>query len=197
MSMCLSLAVALGLSGCGEAGKSGGYTQYDKSKKGEEKKHDHAHPEHGPHGGHLVEFGEEEYHGEVCFDGETKKITVYVLDGEAKKAVPIAEKEVTINLVIDGKPQPFTAKAAPQDGEPEGKSSRFELSGSIEVAEHIKDEEDIQGNVSATIDGKPYSGKIVHDHDHAGHDHAAHGKEKKDDHKDEHKDEKKEDGKKE
>ncbi len=166
----LALTVGLLASGCTDAGKKDGFQDYKQADKTAASGHGHEHAEHGPHGGHLIELGDHEYHGEVVFDAKDKKVTVYLLGHELDKAQPIADKEITLNLMIDGKASPFVLKAAPLEGEPEGKSSRFELAGDLTVAEHIKDEEDLKGNLSVTIDGKPYSGDIEHDHDH-DHDH--------------------------
>lgn len=178
----LSLSFALA-AGCGEAKKEGFGTYKDKEKP---KAEAHEHEEHGPHGGHLVELGDHEFHGEVAFDAKEKKVVVYVLGHELSKTQPIKDQTVTLSLMIDGKPQPFELKAVPQTGDPEGSSSRFELAGDLIVAEHIKDEEDLQGRLTVNIDGKPYSGAIEHGHEH-GHDHDHDHKDetKKDDHKDE------------
>ncbi len=123
--------------------------------------HEH---EHGPHGGHLVELGEEAYHAEVVFDEKAGKITVYILDSTAKTASPIDAKEITLKLAIAGKTESFALAAVPQPGDPQGKSSRFELVGNADIKSHIKDEEDLKGTVNATIGGKSYSGDIKHEH---------------------------------
>jgi hypothetical protein len=123
--------------------------------------HEH---EHGPHGGHLVELGEEEYHAEVVFDQKAAKLTVYILDSTAKAPTPIDGKEITLKLAIDGKTEPFALAAVPQSSDPQGKSSRFELAGNADVKSHIKDEEDLKGSVSATISGKSFSGDVKHEH---------------------------------
>ena len=43
-------------------------------------KKDHDHPDKGPHGGPLLEWGAEEYHVEYVFDRDKKQATVYILD---------------------------------------------------------------------------------------------------------------------
>src|SRR3982751_3555980 len=86
----VTTAVGVGLAGCTKpAGPAKG--------KVEEQSHDHAH--HGPHNGHLMEIGEEEYHAEWTHD-DSGKITFYVLDSDAKKEVPIAADELTIDVKI-------------------------------------------------------------------------------------------------
>jgi len=141
--------------------------------------HEHEH-ESGPHDGHLVELGDEEYHAEVVFDAVSKTVTVYLLGSDAKTVQPISIEgsDLKLNMVIDGNPTQLEMSAKPDEGDPEGESSRFELAGNEEIAEHVKDEEDLEGRLSVTIDGKPYSGEIEHHHDHDD-DH--------DDHDDDHK----------
>lgn len=127
---------------------------------------EHAHPEHGPHGGDLVELGKEEYHAEVVHDEASGKVTIYVLDGAAKKAVPIDAAQVTINVKHDGKGEQFEVKAAPQEGDGDGKSSRF-VSEDKELAEDLEHE----ARLVIEIAGKSFTGEIKHDHDHKHADH--------------------------
>lgn len=123
----------------------------------------HAHADHGPHGGDLVELGKEEYHAEVVHDDATGKVTVYVLGSDAKKAEPIEATTVTINVKHDGKGEQFQLAAAPQEGDGEGKSSRF-VSEDKELAADLEHD----ARLVLEINGKSYSGAIKHDH---GHDH--------------------------
>jgi hypothetical protein len=154
-----ALAATIGLAGCGGPGQD--YHPVPKGVKVQDEPHG---LEHGPHGGHLVELGEEEYHAEVVFDAKTGKITVYILDSTAKAPSPTDAKEITLKLAIDGKPESFALAAVPQAGDPGGKSSRFELAGNADIKSHIKDEEDLKGSVNATIRGKSFSGDIKHEH---------------------------------
>ena len=41
---------------------------------------DHGHSEKGPHGGGIVELGDEEYHAEIVVDHDTESVAVYVLE---------------------------------------------------------------------------------------------------------------------
>jgi hypothetical protein len=124
---------------------------------------DHSgHSHEGPHHGHVIELGNEEYHAELTHDDATDLVAIYILDGEAKRAVPIEAKEVVINLVIDGQPQQFTLPAAPLEDEPEGQSSRFQL-----ISQQLCDGWDAPkstGRLNVTIAGKPYVGQFKGDH---------------------------------
>lgn len=127
------------------------------------------HPSEGPHHGGLIELGKEEYHAELVHDEDAEQVTIYVLDGSAKTAVPIEAKEVTINVQHDGQPEQFQLAAQPDQGDPEGKSSRF-ISDNAELIEHL-DEEGATARLVLKINGKSYNGQISHSHDHAGHKH--------------------------
>lgn len=130
--------------------------------------HDHDHPSEGPHHGELIELGGEEYHAELVHDEDSGSLTIYVLDGTATQTVPVESQEIVINATIDGQPQQFKLAAAPDEGDPEGTSSRF-VSTSAELAAHL-DEEGSSPQLVLTIKGKSYRGKITHSHDH-DHDH--------------------------
>ena len=58
-----------------------------------------AHEHHAPHKGTLIEFGEEFAHLELVIDQATGKVSAYVLDGEAEKAVRIVQEEIELKIV--------------------------------------------------------------------------------------------------
>jgi hypothetical protein len=161
-------AAAFAIAGCetkpagdAEGDAAAAHDEHDEGGHGE---HDEAgHPEHGPNGGVLVELGDEEYHAEVVHKDKT--IFVYLLDKAAKDAVPIDAKEVTINLLHDGKPEQFALKAEPQSGDGEGKASKF-VSEDAELVADL-DAEKTEPRLSVTINGTPYTGEIHHHHGHA------------------------------
>ena len=62
----------------------------------DDKKKGHVHE--APRGGTLVAFGEEFAHLELVLDQGTGKITAYVLDGEAEKAIQIKQEELEIEI---------------------------------------------------------------------------------------------------
>jgi hypothetical protein len=162
MRSCLLLVGCVGLAlspGCNSGNQA--YHEVPKGARVKDQPHEH---EQGPHGGHLVELGEEEYHAEVVFDPKSSKITLYVLDSSAKKAAPIDAKEIKLELTIGGQPESFTAQAVADKGDPPDKSSRFEVADNSEIKANVKDEEDLKGSVTVAIGGKTYTGKIVHDH---------------------------------
>jgi hypothetical protein len=144
------LAVAVGLAalaGCNPAPSTGPKPVLPKP---------HAHPSKGPTGGPLVEWGEEEFHIEIVIDHATGEATALVLDESATKAVPIDAKSITVS-VKDTPPVKVTLDAKPQDADPKGQSSRF-----VGKSDALKTAKEIEGDVSGTAGGKPYSGGFVH-----------------------------------
>lgn len=122
----------------------------------------HEHATEGPHHGALIELGDEEYHAEIVH-GKDHTITVYILDSEAKKSVPIDAKQVLINLSHDGKAEQFKLVATPDKGDPQGKSSRFLLKDE-ELSEDL-DSEKTMAKLVVAIKGKSYTAKIEHHHE--------------------------------
>lgn len=181
-SMMSAAFLAVAVLGCG----GGDEIVHPEVPQNTEGAHVHEHPSHGPHEGHLIELGAEEYHAELLHDEENHKVTIYILDGAAKEAVTIEAAEILINVAADGEAKQFKLAAAPQESDPEGKSSRFEL-----VDEELLHELEEEGNklkLSLTINEKPYTGDIElgeHEHDHE-HEEGDHDHDKEDqDHEDE------------
>ncbi|WP_390176014.1 hypothetical protein [Rhodopirellula europaea] len=125
--------------------------------------HSHAHPEHGPNGGELIELGKEAFHLEMLHDDQS--VTLNVLDGAASETVAIDAAELSVSLKHDDEVRTF---ALPASNPTDGKASSFTIFDA-EMAGWMK--EGAEGAVTLQIDGKSYTGKISHDHDHEGHDH--------------------------
>lgn len=116
----------------------------------------HQHPTKGPHGGPLVEWGDEDYHLEVVADKATGEVTVYVFgDHDALhdwKAAAIDAKTLTLTVKSAEPPATVTLEAKPAKGDPAGKASVF-------VGKHdaLKADKKLAGTVSGLVGGKPYS----------------------------------------
>lgn len=130
---------------------------------------DHAHAAKGPHGGSLIELGNEKYHAELVHDDATSTVIVYVLDAAAKKLIAIEATELKVNLSHDGQAEQFTLVASPQASDTAGKTSRF-ISENAEICEELCHEH-AAGQLVVNVGGKQYRGDIQHDR--AGHDHGA------------------------
>jgi len=158
---CLLLATA----GCYKPNEQAGSGSAKKPAAG----HAHDHPTTGPHKGSLIELGNEEFHAELVHDDAAHKVTIYLLDGHAKGNATSTDPQVTLNFVVDGKPQQYFLPTAPQAGDAAGSSSRFELVD--EALCTAIDAKNNQGRLNVTIGGKQFSGTIAaHDHEH-GHKH--------------------------
>ncbi|GIS61994.1 MAG: hypothetical protein CM1200mP2_42190 [Planctomycetaceae bacterium] len=122
--------------------------------------HDHHHHHHdeehkAPHGGTLVALGDHQYHAENAWDETAKTITVYVLDGEAEKAVPIDVEEIVLAVGIgkDAETHKFTAK--PQENDGDGKCSRF-VSSDKALFDKFHDSESTSGQIDLPIGEKTF-----------------------------------------
>lgn len=127
---------------------------------------DHHHHDAGPHGGHIIELGD--YHGEVVLDKD-RVLTLYILGDDAATAAPVADATAKLNAKVGADKKEIALTAAPQEGEADGKTSRFTAAADALPAEII-DIEDLQGDVILIIAGKETTAPIAHDHDH-DHDH--------------------------
>ena len=164
--------LAMGLLG-GAVGCDGGKSDYKKAddlKKApaaHEEHGEHGHGEKGPHGGSLVELGADEFHAEVVLDHDAHTLRVFVLGKDAKTAEPTTATEITVTA--EGK-DAVTLKAAPQEGDGDGKTSRFELIDE-KLVHDILDAKFLHGEVRLTIGDKPYSGHIDMHLDDVHHEH--------------------------
>jgi hypothetical protein len=171
LTVSIVLTALVGLYGCngstpgGDKSAGKGHSEADGHDHGKEG-HDHAHE--GPHHFPLIDLGEGEYHAELAHDDSTKTVTVYLLDKEAKNPVAIADPEITLNLVVDGKPLQAKLTAKPQEGDPEGQASRFTITDEKVLEAH--DAPKTTGRLNVTINGKAYSG-AVESHEHGEHKH--------------------------
>lgn len=162
-----SLAIAaFGVVGCEDAE----YQAYKEAPLSEATAHVHDHGEVGKYGGHVLELDDAHaHHGELVFDAKTRDITVYFYGGEVGEAK--AASNVTLSLHVADGHKDLVAKATPLQGETSETASCWVFSGA-DLPETIKGEEQIDGHLEATMDGKPFSyGLEPHSHDHDGHDH--------------------------
>lgn len=116
------------------------------------KKEEHAH-EHGPHGGEVLEVGEEIAHIELVHDEKAGKMTLYILGKDGKTAEAIEEAPMLNVKHKDTQKQiKTTAVNATQN-----KSSQFEATDEI-----LKEE--VEGRIAVTIKGTKYNVDLEHHH---------------------------------
>jgi hypothetical protein len=167
---CLAIGVASGIVGCNNSSDYKTPAELKKAPPVASHNHDHDHGAKGPHGGGIIELGEEEYHAELVVDHDSHAVVLYVLGKDAKTAEAVTATEITITP--EGKTA-LTLKAAPQAGDAEGKTSKFELIND-EVVHELMDAGFVHGDLRITIADKPYVGHIdyhLDESDHHDHDH--------------------------
>jgi len=114
-----AFVAAIGLAGCtGETKEAPKAEGEHHEGDGHDHGHEHGHATEGPHHGHLIELGNDEYHAELTHDDATKTITIYLLGKDAVTPVAIADAELALNLVSAGKPLQVKLAAAPQASDP-------------------------------------------------------------------------------
>lgn len=113
------------------------------------------HPEHGPHGGQLVEIGKEAFHIEIMQDDGA--VAMYLLDGSATGAVASEAASLTVSLKHDGEIKSFELAADPQAEDETGKTSRF-TSRDPQLDQWL--ELGAEGAVTLNVNGKSVTGAV-------------------------------------
>jgi len=117
--------------------------------------HDHSVKGHshgaGPHGGVIADWGGGKYHVEFTVDHDQQQATAYILGPDEKTPTPIAA--TSIELSIKDPEMLLTLEASPQEGDADGKSSRF-----VGTDEKLSVVQEYAGTLTGVIDGTPYSG---------------------------------------
>jgi hypothetical protein len=131
--------------------------------------HDHDAP--GPHGGHLIVLGEEEFHAELTHDEASHTVSIYLLDSTGKEPVSSEQESITLQVFKDGDFIEYVLKATGNDGV---------FSAVDEQLRHLL-LHDVKGRLHATIAGKEYVGMVElasHEHAEHSHEHSGHGHER-------------------
>jgi len=116
--------------------------------------HDHEHK--APHGGALLEVGEDVAHVELVHDEKAGKVTLYILDKHAKKEVLIKDAPKLNIKSKDGNKQIETKGVDTKDGA----ASKYEATDEALKADPLK------GRVAVVIEGKNYNVDIKEAHEH-------------------------------
>lgn len=172
LSCIVSLLVCCGLVGCKPSSTVEKSTATTADNHGHDHPHSHGDRDHsvqghshgeGPHGGTIADWGGGKYHVEFTVDHDQKQSTIYILGTDEKTAVAIASE--TVELSIKDPQIQIVLTPSPQDGDPQGKASRFV--GSHESLGIVRE---FAGTMTAVIDGTPYSGDF-NEADHGDHNH--------------------------
>ncbi len=157
----LVLALLLGFSGCNNKSDS----EFKSQEPGKTVAPAHLEHPHGPHDGHMADLGTDHtLMVEITYKADPREIAVYVVDhNDPKKAVALEAKSMTLEL--HGDKSPLTLSAEPQEGDPEGKASKFMVAGTA-IPESVKSIEDIEGDLKVEVGGKMLEADFGHDDEH-------------------------------
>jgi len=117
--------------------------------------HDHSVEGHahgtGPHDGTIADWGGGKYHVEFTVDHDRQQATVYILGSDEKTSMPIDAQ--SIELSIQDPAMQVTLQASPQEGDLDGKASRF-----VGTDEKLGVVQEYAGTLTGVVDGTPFSG---------------------------------------
>jgi hypothetical protein len=149
------------LSGCMESTNTDTGMPPEPASTAESGEHGHGHTHGaGPHDGTLADCGGGKYHVEFTVSHPDKQATVYILGDDEKSASPI--KATEIHLTIASPAVDIALTAQPQEGDPEGTSSRF-----VGTHDNLGIVQEYAGTISGEIEGTPYTGDFKEEpHDH-------------------------------
>lgn len=110
---------------------------------------------HEGHEGHgeewLVDIGEHLFLGEMDLDGDEGVLVLTILDHHDRKPHVHEIGEATLNLVLEGGPKQLVMEAAPEEGTPEGSTSRYRAADPA-----LKGKKELKGRLNLAFGGKTY-----------------------------------------
>ncbi|MBW3541391.1 MAG: hypothetical protein KY476_14080 [Planctomycetes bacterium] len=162
LSVVSSLALAAAFVGCnGE--KEDGYQPVKDTPEVPEAEH----ATEGSHGGPVFDLGDHVAMVELVLDEVTRGLTVYVVDhDDVKKPYPVDAATARLILHSGEERTTIELEAMPQEGEAEGKASRFKATDELPAS--IEDVHDIDGELELRIDGKSITAVVEpgeHEHE--------------------------------
>ena len=163
--ICLVTIAIVSITGCDNEGPTQSNNATEVTGGGHDHGHDHG--SEGPHGGHILGLGDEEFHLEWLHN-ESGKLTFYLLDAAAKADVSTAAKSIAITTTIIDETATVTLNTTTPDGDEHNKFEAIDpvLLERLKLVGH-----GVAASASVQIDGKQYTGEFEHhDHDH-GHSH--------------------------
>ena len=127
--------------------------------------HDHAHT--GPHGGHILELGREDYHAEWTHKDQSSEIVVHLLDADIKQDVSTTAELIMISTTIRGEQQTYELAADNQDESDPPRATRFTITSPSLLTALKQVGAGVQADISVIIDGKMFRGSFEkNEHDH-------------------------------
>ena len=133
----------------------------------EEDHHDHDHGALGPHGGHVLVLGDEQYHAEWTHQDESGEIVIYLLDQDIKQDVFTTAELITITTTIRDESKTYELAADNQDQQDPPRASRFKATSPNLLTALKQAGSGVKAEMRVIIDGTFFRGRFEkHDHDH-------------------------------
>ena len=127
--------------------------------------HDHDHGALGPHGGHVLVLGDEQYHAEWTHDDKSGEIAIYLLDADIKEDVATTAELITIATTIREETQTYELAADNQDQADPPRASRFKTTNPNLLTALKQAGSGVDAQVRVVIDGSLFRGTFEkHDH---------------------------------
>ena len=159
-----ALGMCVWMLGCGTGPTDEAASQNSPSSSIHDHGDGHDHDAAGPHGGHVIVLGNEEYHAELTHDEASHTVAVYLLDGAIENVVSDGPAEVGLQVFKDGD---FVDHVLNSSGE----AGLYSLADAA-LCEFLLHTAEVKGRIRAEIAGTQYVGVLEHTaHAHAGHDH--------------------------
>ena len=116
--ICLSTIALVFITGCSDESASHSHNETEVTNDGHDHAHDHGHDHgsDGPHGGHILGLGDEEYHLEWLHN-DAGKLTFYLLDATAKEDVTTTTNSITIETTVKYEIKSVTLNSTTPDAE--------------------------------------------------------------------------------
>ena len=166
--ICLSTIALVFFTGCSGESASHSHNATEVTNDGHDHAHDHGHDHgsDGPHGGHILGLGDEEYHLEWLHN-DAGKLTFYLLDATAKEDVTTTTNSITIETTVKDEIKSVTLNSTTPDAETHNCFEAIDpvLLQRLELVGH-----GVTAKATVQIGETAYSGEFEH-HDH-GHGHA-------------------------
>ena len=127
----------------------------------------HNHPQAGPNGGKLIELGKNEaYHAEWIGDDESGQVRIFILDGSAKKELPIpTTPPIVISAKLADDELEYQLEAVKPTGDP-AMTAEFEIVNKQLVTLLRQIGHGVTAHLNVDIEGQAYRGEFPHDHAH-------------------------------
>ncbi len=146
------VALSFAVLGCGNNATEHGHKHEKDATPAANDPHDHDHLAKGPHGGHLIELGQNEVTAELVFNDERHEVVVH-LTAAAESPAPAGKPVVGLQLFEDGQFVDYPLSPVEADG-----TTTFSLVD--EKAHRILDAGHVKGRLRVTWGDKEYSAPL-------------------------------------